>query len=502
MENIDTPINPPIRTDENPILTYDKYTEINLNTTNFTLIATPSSVYTIKNRSGNPVYVAFNDNGTTLSGDVDQQLIGGIVGEINTDEFKYTWVRASVENSIISIRPSNTIDPTSDTISLGNAINDLTIKCEEHFSDNANPHEVTKEQVGLGNIPNEKSDNIGSNSSDILATTALTFTLNSNLKNHIDNKDNPHEVTKDQVGLGNVDNYETADHTDLNDCLSTVTNKFVTPAAAHRIAKIATAIAYSTKPQLVIAGEVGEIDENWLANECDYPPNHTVKKDDSHITIKQGLIVSYGLEHKSRISEELTSPIDLAIDVATNGYHYVYVNINPEGFISTAGETSIKPIFDTSRKKNVGDFFNYSECVMYDSEDNPISRVYIAMIVVEKNRIIKVIPTPIGARYICPLGNDLVLSGRFLIDNPYMTKNIKTTAEVLYRNGFAPTEWNDQIGVKASPHYTDGDTTIVVQCGQMGFLACGRESGSSFGSAFTTINTNLRTRIVIERTLF
>ena len=36
-------------------------------------------------------------------------------------------------------------------------------------------------------------------------------TLSGNLSSHVDNKENPHEVTKDQVGLGNVDNTSDAD---------------------------------------------------------------------------------------------------------------------------------------------------------------------------------------------------------------------------------------------------------------------------------------------------
>lgn len=499
---IEDPIEPPTLSNEEPVLVYTKYTEITLPTTEYTVIASPGIVYTIKNRSGNPVYVKHYHDYKDLPLDLDQQLIGGAIGEVNTVENDYTFVRASVADSVISIRPSGAVDPTSDVVSLGNALNDLIIKSEQHFNDKANPHEVTKEQVGLGNLPNAKSDDINDNDTNILATTVLTHDLLELINAHIEDNSNPHEVTKAQVGLGNVDNFPTADADNLDDCLESVDNKFVTPEVVYRIARIAAAPAYSLKPQMVVQGAVGELDENWLPNECDYPPAHTVKKDNTHVRVKKGMKVSYAVEHKTRISEESISNFDVAIDTNTNGYHYVFVNLDLEGFIVSAGETTIKPIHDTSRNGGVGDFFNYSENIMFNSDDEPITRVYVASVVVDENIVTKVIPIPIGSKYVVPLGHNLVLSGRFLLDNPFITGNIQTTAEVLFRNGFAPTEWNDQIGVKATPHYADDDRTIVVQCGQMGFLACGRESGSSFGSAFTTVDTNLRTRIVIERTLF
>lgn len=53
-----------------------------------------------------------------------------------------------------------------------------------HIASKANPHEVTKTQVGLSNVDNVKQ---------------APYT-------HVSDKANPHGVTKAQVGLGNVDN--------------------------------------------------------------------------------------------------------------------------------------------------------------------------------------------------------------------------------------------------------------------------------------------------------
>lgn len=61
-------------------------------------------------------------------------------------------------------------------------------KTEAHFLDKENPHSVTAEQVGLGNVDNVKQ------------ATRTEFYY------HTGNKNNPHSVTAAQVGLGNVEN--------------------------------------------------------------------------------------------------------------------------------------------------------------------------------------------------------------------------------------------------------------------------------------------------------
>ena len=59
-----------------------------------------------------------------------------------------------------------------------------------HIEDYNNPHMVTKEQVGLGNVDNVKQ---------------ATY---EDLLKHKQDYNNPHMVTKEQVGLGNVKNVE------------------------------------------------------------------------------------------------------------------------------------------------------------------------------------------------------------------------------------------------------------------------------------------------------
>jgi hypothetical protein len=101
-----------------------------------------------------------------------------------------------------------------------------------NLDDGTNPHGTTKQDVGLGSVPNlDTTEAINqahthSNKSVLDATeesftTTLKNAYNSavnwistngtNLLNHLTNTSNPHNVTKSQVGLGNVDDTSDAD---------------------------------------------------------------------------------------------------------------------------------------------------------------------------------------------------------------------------------------------------------------------------------------------------
>lgn len=69
---------------------------------------------------------------------------------------------------------------------------ELAPKFSEHAESLENPHAVTKSQVGLGSVKNEEQ-----------ATKA-------EFNEHKGNRENPHSVTKEQVGLGNLKNSEQA----------------------------------------------------------------------------------------------------------------------------------------------------------------------------------------------------------------------------------------------------------------------------------------------------
>ena len=101
---------------------------------------------------------------------------------------------------------------TKQQVGLGNVINVEQASKQEftaHTTNRNNPHGVTKSQVGLGNVINVEQ------------ASKQEFTA------HATNRNNPHGVTKSQVGLANVTNVEQASKTDF-DAHSRDTTKHIT----------------------------------------------------------------------------------------------------------------------------------------------------------------------------------------------------------------------------------------------------------------------------------
>lgn len=76
-----------------------------------------------------------------------------------------------------------------------------------HEAKKDNPHNVTKEQIGLGQV-----DNTSDAHKPISTATQIAINNQSHsLKSHTSNLNNPHNVTKEQLGLGACDNTSDAD---------------------------------------------------------------------------------------------------------------------------------------------------------------------------------------------------------------------------------------------------------------------------------------------------
>lgn len=58
---------------------------------------------------------------------------------------------------------------------LNNLLTSLSNSLSSHLANTSNPHQVTKDQVGLGNLPNAKSDSTSLNDSNTLATSAAVY---------------------------------------------------------------------------------------------------------------------------------------------------------------------------------------------------------------------------------------------------------------------------------------------------------------------------------------
>ncbi|MDH2154243.1 tail fiber domain-containing protein [Stenotrophomonas sp. GD03657] len=120
------------------------------------------------------------------------------------------------------------------------------IKVDNHISNTNNPHNVTKTQVQLGNVQNfglatdpEAQAGVVNNKymTPYLVKLAIDALALPVINAHINRLDNPHQTNAAQVGLGLVQNYGVATTTEAQQ--GTVTNKYMTPALV-RAAILAT----------------------------------------------------------------------------------------------------------------------------------------------------------------------------------------------------------------------------------------------------------------------
>jgi len=106
----------------------------------------------------------------------------------------------------------------------------------QHVDDKTNPHKVTKSQVGLGNVENyyvasEVEARAGSRSdrymTPLRTADAIETQAGTMLRQHVNDKSNPHSVTKAQAGLSQVENYSVASDAEARD--GTRSDRYMTP---------------------------------------------------------------------------------------------------------------------------------------------------------------------------------------------------------------------------------------------------------------------------------
>lgn len=139
-----------------------------------------------------------------------------------------------------------------------------------HTNNTNNPHNTTKSQVGLGSVDNfataAQADAEAGTANNLFMTPlrtaqAITAKLSSTgLSAHLTRNDNPHAVTKAQIGLGSVDNYPTA--TSAIAIAGTSTAHFVTPAGVKAALDNAnttfnTHLTNTSNPHSVTKAQVG-----------------------------------------------------------------------------------------------------------------------------------------------------------------------------------------------------------------------------------------------------
>lgn len=105
-----------------------------------------------------------------------------------------------------------------------------------HKADQSNPHNVTKAQVGLGNVENftvatmleaQAGTRTDRYMTPQLVKAAIDTFAGSLVTAHEGRKDNPHQVTKAQIGLGSVENYTIASTAEAQ--AGTANDRYMTP---------------------------------------------------------------------------------------------------------------------------------------------------------------------------------------------------------------------------------------------------------------------------------
>ena len=458
---------------------------------------------TIKNVGGTPVSIYYTETNIAPTDDQisatgeDPIELGGLHYEATCKADEYIWGKALTGDAVLNVRIQGTVDPGEDTTYISNSLNTLRKEFEFHINDLANPHKVTKAQVGLGNIPNAISSDPTEDATNKLATIKAVNLVKVTVDAHIANLSNPHKVTKAQVGLGNVPNYGIA--TESEAIAGTVNNKFMTPHLVNLAITTWLNLNTGMSPQTVMAGATSSRIGGWANTDCDLGIATVTKASTRSIRINPGLKLAYANNGKVSDTKVLAEAILLNYgSTVENGTQYIYVDIDGDSNIVSGGTTALQPYEGILSDGRATDFFCTADCTMYDSANNIVKRVYIAKVYFEGNGIVNITCVPFGTHYIVPVTTSLALSGRYLFDNPFISR-VQTLAEVKYHGTWGPTYWNDQSGIMTSSFPSNPIDNIVLQCGKMGFMSSGEEAGSPFGATFNTITIAPVTRIRVTR---
>ena len=129
-----------------------------------------------------------------------------------TTNLTYRWAGSTY----IEISKSLALGETSSTAYPGDKGVETANKLKEHTASNENPHNVTKVQIGLGSVDNTSDINkpiskatqtaLDGKVDKVPGSGLILDTLKTEISEHLKSKANPHNVTKEQVGLGSVDN--------------------------------------------------------------------------------------------------------------------------------------------------------------------------------------------------------------------------------------------------------------------------------------------------------
>jgi hypothetical protein len=172
--------------------------------------------------------ISFNYQSLGGSWTLTEPQIAQILANITANPRITTWEQITdLPNTFPPINHVWDIDDMVNMDSVVAAINDIvgaigtaqTSAINAHIANMNNPHQTTATQVGLGLVQNfgmaQPSDASGGTADNLYmspATTTIQINalVGNTLQAHLQNTNNPHQTTAEQIGLGNVPNYGVA----------------------------------------------------------------------------------------------------------------------------------------------------------------------------------------------------------------------------------------------------------------------------------------------------
>ena len=155
-----------------------------------------------------------SDATTKAISDAKAELNTALTSHINNKENPHGVTKAQVGlDKVENLAPSDLPVSGPQQTALNNLSEKLSTALENHTTNYSNPHNVTKEQVGLSKVDNtsDVEKPVSAATKELITETKNELEKiinqgNTDLSAHIKDYNNPHQVTKEQIGLGNVEN--------------------------------------------------------------------------------------------------------------------------------------------------------------------------------------------------------------------------------------------------------------------------------------------------------
>lgn len=193
--------------------------------------------------------------------------------EVQYSGLAYATVRANVDNALYA-QGLITFNVESNVIKLDNGITQSqydyllvtyskTKELTEELQAKVNELEANL-NAEIERATNEETTLNTKISNEITRAQQVENSINQALNAHIDNKENPHSVTKEQIGLGNVDNTS-----DLDKPMSTATKDYIDTKVSGVMVYRGSVQKFRDLPTDAQNGDVYNVVEAYSA----YPPN-------------------------------------------------------------------------------------------------------------------------------------------------------------------------------------------------------------------------------------